>query len=347
MNVSCPDCQSVFRLDPAKVTSETLRARCSVCGGIISVGAGARWSEAFADVPQRVVTLPPTTEGRLADHVASPVERSTPIGSRPVLPGDGATGRLPVPAAATSLEGLSSEQAASAPAVGPAGAEGREPIVPRWPVVTQEEAAAASAERLPPEPAKSEGPLTEPVAAPLPVPPQPLVARLTSAAPLLPVVPRRVVPAATDRSPLATPRRLTPIGGHPSHHRGPTRPASPAFGAPLPRTSIPTPVGSPISGQTVGSAPTSGRRPINPFLTNDPNQKARRLARALVSDMIAYHPAKREDGLRNGTLKQLFREEIKKSYEEYVEQIGREFAEGTTHFQDALNEVLSGGRKLF
>ena len=89
------------------------------------------------------------------------------------------------------------------------------------------------------------------------------------------------------------------------------------------------------------------RRPINPFLANDPNQKARRLARALVSDMIAYHPAKREDGLRNGTLKQLFREEIKKSYEEYVEQIGREFAEGTTHFQDALNDVLSGGRKLF
>jgi len=82
-------------------------------------------------------------------------------------------------------------------------------------------------------------------------------------------------------------------------------------------------------------------------LANDPNAKAKRLARALVSDIVVYFPQKREEGLRDGTLKQLFREEIKKSYEEYVEQVGREFAESTTHFQDALNDVLAGGKKLF
>jgi hypothetical protein len=91
----------------------------------------------------------------------------------------------------------------------------------------------------------------------------------------------------------------------------------------------------------------SGRPPINPFLSNDPNAKARRLARALVSDMVAYHPQKRAEGLRGGTLKQLFRDEIRKSYEEYVEQIGQEFAESTTHFQDALNDVLAGGKRIF
>jgi len=91
----------------------------------------------------------------------------------------------------------------------------------------------------------------------------------------------------------------------------------------------------------------AARRPINPFLANDPNAKAKRLARALVSDMVTYMPQKREEGLRNGTLKQLFKEEIKKSYEEYVEQIGKEFAESTSHFQDALNDVLGGGQKLF
>lgn len=63
--------------------------------------------------------------------------------------------------------------------------------------------------------------------------------------------------------------------------------------------------------------------------------------------MVAYHPSKREEGLRNSTLKQLFRDEIKKSYEEYVEQVGREFAESTSHFQEALNDVLAGGRKIF
>ena len=94
------------------------------------------------------------------------------------------------------------------------------------------------------------------------------------------------------------------------------------------------------------SAPAE-RKPINPFLANDPNQKAKRLARALVSDMLAYHPGKRDEGLANGTLKQIFREEIKKSYEEYVDQIGRDFAESSTHFQDALNELLAAGKKMF
>ncbi len=93
--------------------------------------------------------------------------------------------------------------------------------------------------------------------------------------------------------------------------------------------------------------PDAPRRHINPFLANDPNAKARRLARALVSDMIVYLPQKREEGLRDGTLKQLFREEIKKSYEEYVDQIGKEFAESTNHFQDALNDILAGGQRLF
>lgn len=95
------------------------------------------------------------------------------------------------------------------------------------------------------------------------------------------------------------------------------------------------------------SSVTVPRKPINPFLSNDPNLKARRLARALVSDMIAYLPDKREQGLRDGTLKALFKEEIKKSYEEYVDQVGREFADSTTHFQEALNDLLAGGQKMF
>ena len=111
--------------------------------------------------------------------------------------------------------------------------------------------------------------------------------------------------------------------------------------------SVPTAPSAPRpAAPGTGGAPPA-RPPINPFLANDPNAKAKRLARALVSDIVAYFPQKKEEGLRDGTLKQLFREEIKKSYEEYVEQIGREFAETTTHFQDALNDVLAGGKKLF
>jgi L-amino acid N-acyltransferase YncA len=89
------------------------------------------------------------------------------------------------------------------------------------------------------------------------------------------------------------------------------------------------------------------RRPVNPFLSKDPNQRAKRLARALVSDIITYHPAKHAEGLRDGTLKQLFREEIKKSFEEYIAQVGQQLAESTTYFQEALNEVLGAGKKIF
>jgi len=108
--------------------------------------------------------------------------------------------------------------------------------------------------------------------------------------------------------------------------------------------------GSPIQPSGLSRpAPTgaASRAPINPFLANDPNAKARRLSRALISDLVTYFPQRREEGLREGTLRELFREEIKKSYDEYTEQVGREFAESTTHFQEALNDILAGGQKIF
>lgn len=106
------------------------------------------------------------------------------------------------------------------------------------------------------------------------------------------------------------------------------------------------PAGS-LPADNAQNAPGVQRRPINPFLTRDPALRAKRLARALVSDIVAYHPARHAEGLRDGTLKTLFRDEIKKSYEEYVDQVGRDFAGTTTHFQDALNDVLASGKKLF
>ena len=92
---------------------------------------------------------------------------------------------------------------------------------------------------------------------------------------------------------------------------------------------------------------TPTRVPINPFLANDPNARARRLARALISDLVTYFPQRRDEGLREGTVRELFREEIKKSFDEYVDQVGREFADSTSHFQDALNDILGGGQRIF
>jgi hypothetical protein len=133
----------------------------------------------------------------------------------------------------------------------------------------------------------------------------------------------------------------------PSAVAEPTRPALGSLSSATP-SKTPFAASPAVSARPSAATPaTPGKRPVNPFLANDPNLKARRLARALVSDMIAYLPDKREQGLRDGTLKALFKEEIKKSYEEYIDQIGKEFAESTTHFQEALNDLLAGGQKMF
>lgn len=155
-----------------------------------------------------------------------------------------------------------------------------------------------------------------------------------------PIPPRPAGAGAGPMIPPRTPGSVTP----------PPRPAVPAPPLPsapsVPPRPTPRPT-TPAPGGAGGGTPTPARAPINPFLANDPNAKARRLARALVSDLVVYFPQKRDEGLRDGTLKQLFKEEIQKSYEEYEAQVGREFAESTTHFRDALNEILASGQQVF
>jgi hypothetical protein len=109
---------------------------------------------------------------------------------------------------------------------------------------------------------------------------------------------------------------------------------------------MPPPPPSPPAARPAATAGPGGR-PANPFLSQDPSLKARRLARALISDIVVYHPAKRQEGIRDGNLKELFEDEIKKSWEEYTEQVGREVAESTGYFREALNEILAGGRQVF
>jgi hypothetical protein len=122
----------------------------------------------------------------------------------------------------------------------------------------------------------------------------------------------------------------TPAAARPAPPSAPAAPARPA------------PPAAPAEGRS-----TSPMRPVNPFLVQDPKQKARRLARALISDMIVYHPEKRQQGLRDGTLAELFRDEIAKSWQEYADQVGRDLAEETPFWKEALNEILAGGKKVF
>jgi predicted Zn finger-like uncharacterized protein len=191
MNASCPQCKTVFRVDPRKVPAEGVRARCSVCGGVFDV----------------------VSEERQVAAAAQP--------------------------------------AAMAPA--------------------------------------------------------------SAAAPPPPAVPEAPAMAAPPPPPVA---------------------AAPPPPAPPPPPAIP---------EAPAEAEVSPRR----FGEPDPESRARRLARALISDVAAYHPERQDIGLREGRLKELFQEELRKSWQEYVEQVGIEVAKSTPYFRDALNEILAKGKKVF
>jgi predicted Zn finger-like uncharacterized protein len=75
--------------------------------------------------------------------------------------------------------------------------------------------------------------------------------------------------------------------------------------------------------------------------------RAKRLARVLVSDILWYNRDKRDQALKDGTLMTTLGEEIKKSWELYKEKVGPEAAHSTNYFKEALNEILANGQKVF
>ena len=282
MNVSCPDCRSIFRVDPAKVPPAGVRARCSVCGGVISIPAPTGQNTPVTGTPRAGTSA--------SEPAYQPRPQSTP-------PAQDSWDPPPF--------NIPAQRAPAAPqAQRPSAPQPRMAEVAAAPRARPEsvEHSSAAATATPPSPASGLPEFNPPPPVPPFMPP-------ASSSPFTP-------PAAPPFVP------------------GGARPATP------PRAPATQPSGLPA---TDGGA----RRPVNPFLSKDPNQRAKRLARALVSDIITYHPAKHAEGLRDGTLKQLFREEIKKSFEEYIAQVGQQLAESTTYFQEALNEVLGAGKKIF
>ncbi len=78
-----------------------------------------------------------------------------------------------------------------------------------------------------------------------------------------------------------------------------------------------------------------------------PDDRAKRLARVLVSDILCYNREKRDLALLDGELMTALGDEIKKSWELYKQKVGPELANSTDYFKEALNEILADGQKLF
>ncbi len=75
--------------------------------------------------------------------------------------------------------------------------------------------------------------------------------------------------------------------------------------------------------------------------------RAKRLARVFVSDILVYNQEKRDRGLADGDLMTVLGPEIKKAWEAYKEKIGSEVAESNEYFRTALNEILADGKEIF
>lgn len=102
-----------------------------------------------------------------------------------------------------------------------------------------------------------------------------------------------------------------------------------------------------VEDETAGPDADAPAAPRPSFGQRSPEEKAQRLARVLVSDMITYNPQLYETALERGTLKEDFEEEIEKSWEEYVAQVGEDLANSTSYWKDALNDILAKGDEVF
>ena len=67
---------------------------------------------------------------------------------------------------------------------------------------------------------------------------------------------------------------------------------------------------------------------------------ARRIARAVVSDIALYNAKKVEEGVRNDTLFDLLKGEIEEGQGYYLSRVDPEIAKNTNYFDQALVDVL-------
>ena len=314
MNVSCPSCETIYRIDPNRVIGGQVRARCKVCSDVFGIAT---------DTPAATVA----TEER----ATSPQIRAEPVWRPEATPQPVAPHPQAAPAPVAPVQPVAARTVRETPPRTVASRLSR-PITPSWSLPKPEAGQPPAPPASTPEPAPEPEPVVEPPAQPS-----------TPEAPPRPSAPvfQPTLGTAMPAPPLPEPVQATPAPAvdEPPAVPEPIAPPKPEMVSP-PESEPPTP-------QVTHEPEPFKTRPINPFLTLDPKAKARRLARALVSDIMVYQPEKREQALEQGNLKEAFEEEIKKSWAEFIEQVGEELADSTSFFNDALNEILAGGEKIF
>jgi predicted Zn finger-like uncharacterized protein len=176
-------------------------------------------------------------------------------------------------------------------------------------------------------------------------------------------------PAATNELGIETNERPTSVlGGAPADEARPTPVSSPSADSSQPAAAKSPAAKSPAAKSPTAESPAAKSPapiPAAEVTSQDAQSavavadapkaaggrrnrdKARMLARALVSDILVYNRDARDKAVAEGNLLEVLGPEIKKSWELYKEKVGEDVANNTTHFRDALNEILAGGDKIF
>lgn len=97
-------------------------------------------------------------------------------------------------------------------------------------------------------------------------------------------------------------------------------------------------------GAAPEAAPASPRRRETPPIT-DP-RVARRLARAMVSEIVLNRQADKQEALGDGTLLSRFGPAILSAYREYEKRVSPRFPGSKRVFREAVNEILGDSRPL-
>ncbi|MBD3179417.1 MAG: hypothetical protein GF417_07295 [Candidatus Latescibacteria bacterium] len=95
------------------------------------------------------------------------------------------------------------------------------------------------------------------------------------------------------------------------------------------------------------SGAAAGQEPAESPEMKKKKERAKRLARVFVSDILVYNREKRDRALKEGNLISVMGPEIKKGWEGYRKKVGPEIKEANGYFKEALNNILAEGQELF
>src|SRR3954447_13873381 len=78
MNVTCPNCATIYRVDPAKVPEAGVRARCAVCNAVFAVRRESEAARIDAPIHPAATAAQPQTSAR-AEPLKVDAPRAEPV----------------------------------------------------------------------------------------------------------------------------------------------------------------------------------------------------------------------------------------------------------------------------